>query len=127
LFCSEYAEAFQGNLLPTKIATTEARQLICGHMVALHYRRDVRDPTSGVVLSRVQAFTREHRLASRYPVADLVGLMTEAGYFRPVRRALDKRIVVLEPTHAAADMVRAFVRPFLRAIDTMNGDDRLTV
>jgi hypothetical protein len=122
LFCSEYAEIFRGSRLLTTIATSEARQLICGHMIALHYRRDVNDPISGIVLSRVQAFARQHRLASHNRVADLVDLMKEAGYFRSVRSIFDRRVVVLEPTDTLADLARSFVRPFLRAFDRMNGD-----
>ncbi|SDF75098.1 hypothetical protein SAMN05216337_107127 [Bradyrhizobium brasilense] len=121
-FCGEYAGIFQGNRLLATIATGEARQLICGHMVALHYRRDVNDPISGIVLSRVQAFARQHRLASHSRVIYLVDLMKEAGYFRSVRSIFDRRVIVLEPTDTLADLVRSFVRPFLRAFDRMNGD-----
>ncbi|MCP1845993.1 hypothetical protein ACVIHI_008546 [Bradyrhizobium sp. USDA 4524] len=121
-FCSEYAGIFQGNRLLTTIATGEARQLICAFMVALHYRRDVNDPISGIVVSRVEAFARQHRLASHNRVIDLVDLMKAAGYFRSVRSMFDRRVVVLEPTDTLADLVRSFVRPFLRAFDRMNGD-----
>jgi ribose transport system substrate-binding protein len=126
LFATEYPGTFRGTSLLSKIATTEARHLICGHMVALHYRRDVHDPGSGIVLSRLQAFARRHRLASPGRVASLVCVMRHAGYLRAVRgQDCDRRLVVLEPTEAAAEAVRSYVQPFLRAFDRLNGNDRL--
>ncbi len=53
VFARHYVETFRGNLLLNKIATEEARHFLCGHVVALHYRRDVDDPESGIVLHRL--------------------------------------------------------------------------
>jgi ribose transport system substrate-binding protein len=125
VFAHHYVEAFSGNLLLSKIATEDARHLLCGHMVALHYRREVDNPESGIVLRRLQEFASEHNLCSKNRVASLVCLLKHADYLRPARRDGDKRVTRLAPTKLAGGALRKFIVAFLKALDRLNDNDGL--
>jgi hypothetical protein len=125
VFACHYAETFRGNLLLNKIATEEARHFLCGHMVALHYRRDVGDPESGIVLHRLQEFASRHGICGKNRVAALVCLLKHADYLRPARSDSDRRVMRLEPTELAGVALRKVIFPFLKALDTLNDDESL--
>src|SRR6266702_6836551 len=71
VFAHDYVETFRGNPLFSKRATDEARHLLRGHMVSLHYRRDIGNPESGIVLHRLQQFATMHGLCGKNRVAAL--------------------------------------------------------
>ncbi len=125
VFARHYVDTFRGNRLLNKIATGEARHLLCGHMVALHYRRDKDDPQCGIVLHRLQEFARAHDLCSKNGVAALVCLLKHTRYLQPVRSDGDRRVMRLEPSDLAGDALRRFIVAFVKALDILNGDDSL--
>ncbi|MCK1708332.1 sugar ABC transporter substrate-binding protein [Bradyrhizobium sp. 143] len=125
VFARDYVEPFKGDPLLSKIATDEARHLLRGHIVFLHYRRDIGNPESGIALHRLQEFATMHGLCGKNRVAALIRLLRHADYLRPVRRDGDRRVMRLEPTELARGALRKFIVAYLKALDALNGDESL--
>jgi len=90
-----------------RIMSEEARYVICIALLAMHYSRDPHDPSSGAILSRLQAFAERLRLTGRNRVAALLALMKHTGYVNQVRASSDRRINRFEPTEQGVAVAEA--------------------
>jgi hypothetical protein len=110
-----YAERLLGiydrQPLLNRLIREEARWLISGFALYLHFARDPCELTSGTTLGRLQALSVAHGLASPARVATLVALMRVGGFLVQTTTQTDRRARRLEPTEA----MLAYARPWLAA------------
>lgn len=102
---------YEGQPMLNKLVSEEARWMIGGFAMYLHFMRDPADPTSGATLARLQALSTAHGLASAGRVAALVGLMRVGGHLIQKTTAADRRVKRLEPS----EVMLAYARPWLAA------------
>jgi hypothetical protein len=110
-----YAERLLGvydrQPLLNRLIREEARWVISGFALYLHFTRDPADLTSGATLGRLQALSAAHGLASPSRVATLIALMRVGGFLVQTTTQTDRRVRRLEPTEA----MLAYARPWLAA------------
>jgi hypothetical protein len=105
--------SYTGQPLLNKLVGEEARWMIGGFALFLHFTRDLDDASAGATLARIQALCTAYRQASPGRVAALVGLMCLSGHLARVTARSDRRVRRLEPTEAMLAVVREWMRAHL--------------
>ena len=116
-FVKRYLENFKGNFVLNHLSSSELNHVIAAYLFYLHYWRNEDDPTSGVILSRVQAFCAERGLAGPRKVAALLGVVQAAGYFTKETTDVDARIKLLKPTPKAISILYGMVNSHIASIE----------
>jgi hypothetical protein len=102
---------YEGHPLLNKLVSEEARWMIGGFAMFLHFTRDPDDPTSGATPARIQQLCATYRIASPGRVTAMIGLMQLGGHLVQKRVDSDRRVRRLEPT----EEMLAYARPHLAA------------
>ena len=123
-FVQRYLNNFKGNFVLNHLSSSELHHLIAAYLFYLHYWRDPDDPTSGVTLSRVQAFCTERRLAGPRKVAALLGVVQASGYFVKEKTEIDARVKVLRPTSKATSVLYGVVGSHISSIEILEQTGR---
>lgn len=101
------------------LSSSELNHMIAAYLFYLHYWRNKADPTSGITLSRVQAFCAERGLAGPRKVAALLGVVQAAGYFIKEATLADARFKVLRPTQKALSTLRGVLNSHMTSIEIL--------
>lgn len=110
---------YVGQPLLNKLVSEEARWLVGGFAMFLHFTRDTSDPASGATLARIQTLMSAHRLASPGRVAALVALMRMSKHLIQVTAETDRRIKRLEPTPAMLAVAKPWLAGHLEALNCL--------